>query len=260
MVVAMALMTGYTESVQRKLLGSGALIVYPPADESSEAQQASLDALQTLEGVDAVTFAVFAQGTLMSEAVPQGVDVVCARSRARPRPLRWQRRAARAAAAEADRCESRAGARFAGCAARTRPAGAAGRGGRRPCTPDGLGVPPGVAATEVPDRSRSAVSSTPASRSSIAGMWWSIVRWFAASASSPVCSRSPSTTRIRSALSSAGPSKPLPRLIWCAIGASATPSCSTLCGCRSWCCFLVLGLIVVVSTFNVASTLMVLVR
>ena len=50
------------------------------------------------------------------------------------------------------------------------------------------------------------------------------------------------------------------RTSWSPTGGSSTASCSRPCGCSRWPCSWCSGLIVLVSTFNVASTLVVLVR
>ena len=76
MIVAMALMNGYTESVQEKMLQSGALIVVPAFFGGQEESSApSPWELGELPHVKTVTYAVFAQGALMSARQPQGVDV-----------------------------------------------------------------------------------------------------------------------------------------------------------------------------------------
>ncbi len=75
MVVAMALMNGYTESVQEKMLRSGALIVIPAflgADDSGPGPER----LREHPEVADVTYAVFAQGALTSQRHPQGLDLL----------------------------------------------------------------------------------------------------------------------------------------------------------------------------------------
>jgi lipoprotein-releasing system permease protein len=76
----MALMTGYTEELQSKILGSGAIIAYPQgpglAEEATQRATEEVAAtLRQLPGVDAATAVVFAQGSLSSARHPQGMDV-----------------------------------------------------------------------------------------------------------------------------------------------------------------------------------------
>ncbi|HVS14628.1 MAG TPA: FtsX-like permease family protein [Thermoanaerobaculia bacterium] len=76
MVVAMALMNGYTQDLQEKMLTSGALIAAPvgltPEEVDRDPRPRSL---RGLPGVEAVTYALFGQGSLASERRPQGLDV-----------------------------------------------------------------------------------------------------------------------------------------------------------------------------------------
>jgi lipoprotein-releasing system permease protein len=77
MVVAMALMTGYREDLQRQLVGGNAAVVAYPLDLASglELEADTLGELRALPGVERVSAVAYAQGTLASEAVPAGVEV-----------------------------------------------------------------------------------------------------------------------------------------------------------------------------------------
>jgi lipoprotein-releasing system permease protein len=76
MVVAMALMNGYTEELQEKMLTSGALIAAPVGlDPEQIAADPRPRAVRRIAGVDEVTYALFGQGSLASERYPQGLDV-----------------------------------------------------------------------------------------------------------------------------------------------------------------------------------------
>lgn len=75
MIVAMALMNGYTESVQERMLESGALIVVPTFFDDQPRSVPRPEDLEDHPQVAAVTYAVFAQGALISERRPQGLDV-----------------------------------------------------------------------------------------------------------------------------------------------------------------------------------------
>ncbi len=77
MVIAMALMTGYRHELQDKLIGANAAVIaYPILSEGAgplgPAQVAALRGLPGVERVDAVGFGT---GVLSSAAVPQGLDV-----------------------------------------------------------------------------------------------------------------------------------------------------------------------------------------
>ena len=77
MVIAMALMSGYREDLRRKLVrGNAAVIAYPllgsvltPADES-------IKTLEQIPGVTAVRPVVYGQGSLVSDHFTEGVEVV----------------------------------------------------------------------------------------------------------------------------------------------------------------------------------------
>ncbi|HUP22948.1 MAG TPA: ABC transporter permease, partial [Thermoanaerobaculia bacterium] len=72
MVVAMSLMNGYTEDLQGKMLDSGAIIVTPSSGDETAPDPRQLEALPEVEGV---TYAVFAQGSVRSPRYPSGLDV-----------------------------------------------------------------------------------------------------------------------------------------------------------------------------------------
>jgi lipoprotein-releasing system permease protein len=76
MVVAMALMNGYTQDLQEKMLTSGALIASPIGlDPEEVVADPRVRELRSLPGVQEVTYALFGQGSLASERYPQGLDV-----------------------------------------------------------------------------------------------------------------------------------------------------------------------------------------
>lgn len=77
MVVAMALMTGYREDLQRQLVGGNAAVVAYPLDLAAGLAlgEADLVRLRALPGVERVSAVAYAQGTLASEAAPAGVEV-----------------------------------------------------------------------------------------------------------------------------------------------------------------------------------------
>ncbi len=77
MVIAMALMSGYTGTVQSRLLHAGPLIVSPLGDGATDVELADAMAaeLRELPGVGEVGVTVVAQGSLSSRANRAGVDV-----------------------------------------------------------------------------------------------------------------------------------------------------------------------------------------
>jgi lipoprotein-releasing system permease protein len=76
MVVAMALMTGYREDLQRKLVrGNAAVIAYPVGGAEAPAG-AELRQLLAIPGVTAVGRVAYGQGTLSGAAGGDGVEVV----------------------------------------------------------------------------------------------------------------------------------------------------------------------------------------
>lgn len=77
MVIAMALMSGYTEDLEGKLLGSGAAIVAYPLNRGQEpwGYEERWRAVQDLAQVERVEAVVYGQGSVSSPAYPQGLDV-----------------------------------------------------------------------------------------------------------------------------------------------------------------------------------------
>jgi lipoprotein-releasing system permease protein len=78
MVIAMALMTGYREDLQKKLIGGNAAVVaYPLLSARTGAlPPRTLRAVQRLPGVLKVGRVAYGQGSLAGGAAPQGVEVV----------------------------------------------------------------------------------------------------------------------------------------------------------------------------------------
>ena len=76
MVIAMALMAGYTTELEERLLGSGALMVYPPAGSPNRPDPGLLDQLEALEDVESASYAVFSQGSLTRPGLARSLDVV----------------------------------------------------------------------------------------------------------------------------------------------------------------------------------------
>ncbi len=75
MVVAMALMSGYREDLQRKLIGgNAAVIAYPLGSDRIELGEAELDRVAKIPGVIGVGAVFYAQGAL-SAAAGDGLDV-----------------------------------------------------------------------------------------------------------------------------------------------------------------------------------------
>lgn len=76
MVIAMALMTGYREDLQGKLVrGNAAVIAYPVGPEASldPVRQGELEAIP---GVEKIGRVVYGQGALSSGETPQGIEVI----------------------------------------------------------------------------------------------------------------------------------------------------------------------------------------
>lgn len=74
MTVAMALMTGYRQELQRKLVGANAaIVVYPLGGRDLSAAQRG--ALEKVPGVREVKPVAFGHGALASVAAPQGVEL-----------------------------------------------------------------------------------------------------------------------------------------------------------------------------------------
>ncbi len=78
MVISMALMSGYSDSVQSRLLEAGPLIVSPLGDASVDPGAADriAERLRALPGAGTVAVTVAGQGSLASSGNPAGVDVL----------------------------------------------------------------------------------------------------------------------------------------------------------------------------------------
>ncbi len=77
MVISMALMSGYSGSVQNRLLEAGPLIVSPSGDAASDPAAADriAERLRNVPGTGTVGVTVAGQGSLASSGNPAGVDV-----------------------------------------------------------------------------------------------------------------------------------------------------------------------------------------
>jgi lipoprotein-releasing system permease protein len=78
MVIAMALMTGYRDELERRLVaGTAAVVAYPLLGETVGESLApeTRAGLARIPGVDRVAAVAYGQGTLSSAAVPQGIEV-----------------------------------------------------------------------------------------------------------------------------------------------------------------------------------------
>lgn len=75
MVVATSLMNGYTETLVEKMMGGGAIIVSPTFSESMAEGRPSIDLLGLVDGVTEVRSALQGQGSLTSAGLATGVDV-----------------------------------------------------------------------------------------------------------------------------------------------------------------------------------------
>jgi lipoprotein-releasing system permease protein len=77
MVIAMALMTGYREDLQNKLVrGNAAVIAYPVGGESGGLAETKRRALLAIPGVEKIGRVAYGQGSLASAARPEGLEVV----------------------------------------------------------------------------------------------------------------------------------------------------------------------------------------
>ncbi|HSF38760.1 MAG TPA: ABC transporter permease [Thermoanaerobaculia bacterium] len=77
MVIAMALMTGYREDLQSKLVrGNAAVIAYPVGGEGNGIPQDKLRALLEIPGVRKIGRVAYGQGSLSSPGIPSGVEVI----------------------------------------------------------------------------------------------------------------------------------------------------------------------------------------
>ncbi len=74
MVIGMAVMTGYRQDLSRKLMrGNAALLVYPLSQQLLEKEAAPLAALEEREGVDRIRRVTYGQGTLSDPGT--GIDL-----------------------------------------------------------------------------------------------------------------------------------------------------------------------------------------
>lgn len=77
MVIAMALMTGYREDLQAKLIrGNAAIIAYPVGGKTARLNPARERALAAIPGIRKVGRVAYGQGSLSGPARPDGVEVV----------------------------------------------------------------------------------------------------------------------------------------------------------------------------------------
>jgi len=77
MVIAMALMTGYRDDLEGKLVrGNAAVIAYPVGGKGTALDPAKRAAIARVPGVRRVGRVAYGQGSLASGALPQGVEVV----------------------------------------------------------------------------------------------------------------------------------------------------------------------------------------
>jgi lipoprotein-releasing system permease protein len=78
MVIAMALMTGYREDLQTKLIrGNAAVVAYPvEVGNGARTEPARLEQVRRIPGVRQLGRVAYGQGSLASERRPQGLEVV----------------------------------------------------------------------------------------------------------------------------------------------------------------------------------------
>ena len=77
MVVAMALMTGYRQDLQSKLVrGNAAVIAYPVGGEAGELAESKLQALRAIPGVEKIGRVAYGQGSLSGPDLPEGAEVI----------------------------------------------------------------------------------------------------------------------------------------------------------------------------------------
>jgi lipoprotein-releasing system permease protein len=77
MIIAMALMTGYREDLQNKLVrGNAAVIAYPTGGETGKLSPSRQRALLAIPGVRQLGRVAYGQGSLAGGKVPQGLEVV----------------------------------------------------------------------------------------------------------------------------------------------------------------------------------------
>ncbi len=76
MVVAMALMTGYREDLQARMIkGNAAVVIYPLSSDGLALTGARMEALQAIQGVTEVRRVLYGHGSLASAKHPQGAEV-----------------------------------------------------------------------------------------------------------------------------------------------------------------------------------------
>ncbi|HEV7516363.1 MAG TPA: ABC transporter permease, partial [Thermoanaerobaculia bacterium] len=77
MVIAMGLMSGYREDLQNKLIrGNAAILAYPVGNKGGRLDPRKEAAVRALPGVQKIGRVAYGQGSLASAARPQGVSVV----------------------------------------------------------------------------------------------------------------------------------------------------------------------------------------
>jgi lipoprotein-releasing system permease protein len=77
MIVAMALMTGYREDLQSKLVrGNAAVIAYPVGNEGAKVSPDTMRRLLAIPGVRQIGRVAYGQGSLSSGVSPQGMEVI----------------------------------------------------------------------------------------------------------------------------------------------------------------------------------------
>jgi lipoprotein-releasing system permease protein len=77
MVIAMALMTGYRDDLEGKLIrGNAAVIAYPVGGKGTALDPAKRAAVARIPGVQKIGEVAYGQGSLASRALPQGIEVV----------------------------------------------------------------------------------------------------------------------------------------------------------------------------------------
>ena len=76
MVIAMSLMSGYREDLRRKLVrGNAAVIAYPLFGSQMDWDPGRRELLESVPGVSAVRPVIYGQGSLMSDSLQEGVEV-----------------------------------------------------------------------------------------------------------------------------------------------------------------------------------------
>jgi lipoprotein-releasing system permease protein len=76
MVIAMALMTGYRRDLEAKLIrGNAAVVAYPVAGQGAAPERRRLSGLRAIPGVVDVGQIAYGQGSIGSSAAPAGIDV-----------------------------------------------------------------------------------------------------------------------------------------------------------------------------------------